>query len=86
LGKVPYLNGLLTVDPQGNIYIAGAESHNSGEAVAVIDHTGKKVIAMILGVPRNISGLAFGGKEGRTLFITGAGEYKLYRCELPELR
>jgi gluconolactonase len=84
-GWIGRLQGL-AVDPEGNICIAGAESHNSGEAVAVIDPTGKKVIAMILGVPRNISGLAFGGKEGRTLFITGAGEYKLFRAELPALR
>ena len=84
-GWIGRLQGL-AVDSAGNIYIAGAESHNSGEAVAVIDPTGKKVIAMILGVPRNISGLAFGGKGNRTLFITGAGEYQLYRCELPDPR
>ena len=36
-----------------------------------------------LGVPTNISGLAFGGQDGRTLFITGAGKYRLYRVRLP---
>jgi len=81
-GWIGRLQGI-AVDPQGNIYIAGAESHNSGESVAVIDPTGKKVIAMILGVPRNISGLAFGGKDGRTLFISGAGDYKLFSVEIP---
>lgn len=82
LGWVGRLQGL-AVDKLGNIYIAGAESHTSGEAVAVIAPDGKKVIAMILGVPRNVSGLAFGGPDGRTLFITGAGEYRLHRVRLP---
>ena len=36
-----------------------------------------------LGIPTNISGLAFGGEDGRTLYITGAGTYRLYRVELP---
>ncbi len=82
LGWVGRLQGL-TVDKLGYIYIAGAESHTSGEAVAVISPDGKKVVAMILGVPRNISGLAFGGKDGRTLFITGAGDYRLHQVQLP---
>jgi gluconolactonase len=82
LGWVGRLQGL-TVDSLGNIYIAGAESHTSGEAVAVISPDGKKVIAMILGVPRNISCMAFGGSDGRTLFITGAGEYRLHQVRLP---
>ena len=82
LGWVGRLQGL-AVDGLGNIYIAGAESHTSGEAVAVVSPDGKKVIAMILGVPRNISGLAFGGTDGRTLFITGAGEYRLHQVKLP---
>ncbi len=82
LGWVGRLQGM-TVDSLGNLYIAGAESHNSGEAVAVISPDGKQVIAMILGVPRNISNVAFGGDDGRTLFITGAGEYKLYQVKLP---
>ncbi|MFM8273353.1 MAG: SMP-30/gluconolactonase/LRE family protein [Gemmata sp.] len=82
LGWVGRLQGL-AVDKLGNIYIAGAESHTSGEAVAVVSPDGKKVVAMILGVPRNVSGLAFGGKDGRTLFITGAGEYRLHQVKLP---
>ena len=82
LGWVGRLQGL-AVDRLGNLYIAGAESHSSGEAVAVVSPDGKTVIAMILGVPRNISGLAFGGPDGRTLFITGAGEYKLHQVRLP---
>jgi len=82
LGWVGRLQGL-AVDSLGNLYIAGAESHTSGEAVAVVSPDGKKVVAMILGVPRNISGLAFGGEDGRTLFITGAGEYQLHQVRLP---
>jgi gluconolactonase len=82
LGWVGRLQGL-AVDELGNIYIAGAESHTSGEAVAVVSPDGKAVVAMVLGVPRNVSGLAFGGEDGRTLFITGAGEYRLHRVRLP---
>jgi gluconolactonase len=82
LGWVGRLQGL-AVDRLGNVYVAGAESHTSGEAVAVISPDGKKVVAMILGVPRNVSGLAFGGKNGRTLYVTGAGEYRPHRVRLP---
>jgi sugar lactone lactonase YvrE len=82
LGWVGRLQGL-AVDKLGNVFIAGAEGHSSGEAVAVISPDGKQVVAMILGVPRNVSGLAFGGPDGRTLYITGAGEYRLHRVLLP---
>jgi len=82
LGWVGRLQGL-AVDRLGNVYVAGAESHTSGEAVAVISPDGKKVVAMILGVPRNVSGLAFGGKDVRTLYVTGAGEYRPHRVRLP---
>jgi gluconolactonase len=73
----------LAVDKLGYIYVGGAESHTSGAAVAVFSPDGKDLAAMIVGVPRNISGLAFGGGDGRTLFITGAGEYKLFQAGLP---
>jgi gluconolactonase len=82
LGWVGRLQGL-AVDKLGHVYVAGAESHTSGEAVAVVSPDGKKVAAMVLGVPRNVSGLAFGGKDGRTLYVTGAGEYRLHRVTLP---
>lgn len=82
LGWVGRIQGI-AVDALGNLYIAGAESHTSGEAVAVVSSDGKKVVAMILGVPRNVSGLAFGGADGRTLYITGAGEYPLHQVRLP---
>ncbi|MBL8793277.1 MAG: hypothetical protein JNM56_05180 [Planctomycetia bacterium] len=34
-------------------------------------------------LPRNISRLAFGGTDRRTLFIIGAGEYRLHQVRLP---
>jgi len=89
LGWVGRLQGL-AVDRLGYIYVAGAESHHSGAAVAVFSPDGKTLAAMIvakpnsdLGIPANISGLAFGGEDGKTLYITGAGKYRLYRVELP---
>jgi len=81
-GWVGRLQGL-AVDKLGFIYVAGAESHHSGSAVAVFTPDGRKLAAMIVDVPRNISGLAFGGADGMTLFITGAGEYKLFQVKLP---
>jgi sugar lactone lactonase YvrE len=81
-GWVGRLQGL-AVDRLGYLYVGGAESHTSGSAVAVFTPDGKKLAAMIVGVPRNVSGLAFGGKDGRTLFITGAGEHRLYQVRLP---
>jgi len=82
VGWIGRLQGL-AVDSLGNIYFGGAESHTSGEAIAVVSPDGKKVIAMILDVPRNISCLAFGGADGKTLYITGAGEYRLFQVKLP---
>jgi len=82
VGWLGRLQGM-TVDKEGNIYIAGAESHTAGEAIAVISPDGKTVKAMILGVPRNVTCMAFGGKDGKTLYITGSGEYPLYRVTLP---
>ncbi len=82
LGWVGRLQGI-TIDSQGNLYIVGAESHTSGEAVAVISPDGTRVVAMILGVPRNLSNVDFGGADGRTLYITGAGDYPLYEVKLP---
>ena len=81
-GWVGRLQGL-AVDQLGYIYVGGAESHTSGNAVAVFSPDGKELAAMIVDVPTNVSGLAFGGADGRTLFITGAGEYKLYQARLP---
>jgi sugar lactone lactonase YvrE len=36
-----------------------------------------------LGLPTNVYGLAFGGADGRTLFISGSGQYRLYQVRLP---
>jgi sugar lactone lactonase YvrE len=68
----------LAIDRHGCFYIGGAEAHTSGAAVAVISADGKEVVAMILDVPRNIASLALSG-DGRTLYIDGAGEYRLYQ-------
>jgi len=73
----------LAIDRLGNFYLGGAEAHTSGEAVAIVSADGKRVLGMILDVPRNISNLCFGGADGRTLFIGGAGEYRLFSVELP---
>jgi sugar lactone lactonase YvrE len=81
-GWVGRLQGL-AVDKLGYIYVAGAESHTSGKAVAVFTPDGKTLAAMIVGVPTNISGLAFGGTDGKTLFLSGAGNYPLYQVKLP---
>lgn len=81
-GWVGRLQGL-AVDKLGYIYVGGAESHTSGAAVAVFSPDGKTLAAMIVGVPRNVSGLAFGGTDGRTLYITGAGEFRLFQARLP---
>lgn len=80
LGWVGRLQGM-AIDRTGNFYLAGAESHTSGTAVAVVRPDGKEVIAMILDVPRNIASMAMSG-DGRTLFIAGAGEYRLHRVRL----
>jgi len=71
----------LAIDKAGNFYIGGAESHTSGAAVAVISRDGKEVLAMVLDVPRNIASLALSG-DGRTLYIAGAGEYRLHEARL----
>lgn len=52
----------LTAGPDGNIYIADGD-------VYVFSPEGKKL--SVIKVPERPSTLAFGGKDGRTLFITG---------------
>lgn len=81
LGWVGRVQGL-AIDAHGNFYIAGAEAHTSGAAVAVVTPDGKTVRAMILGVPQNVSSLALGGPDGTTLYIVGSGPSRLYRVEL----
>lgn len=81
LGWIGRTQGL-AVDRHGYIYVGGAESHHSGAAIAAFTPDGKTLAAMIVGVPRNVSGLAFGGKDGNTLYITGAGEYPLHAVTL----
>lgn len=84
LGWVGRVQGLV-IDVHGNIYLAGAEAHTSGAAVAVVTPDGKSVRAMFLNVPGNISSLALGGPKGTTLYIAGSGSSRLYRVELNRL-
>lgn len=51
----------MTVDDRGNVYLTGA-------AVLVFDPAGKKIGE--LAVPETPSNVCFGGKDGKTLFIT----------------
>jgi sugar lactone lactonase YvrE len=88
-GWLGRLHGL-AVDRLGYLYVGGSHQHKSGAAVAVFSPDGKKLVAMIVGdpnggmnLPTNLYGLAFGGEEGRTLFISGKGTYPLYHVKLP---
>jgi hypothetical protein len=51
-------------DAQGNVYIADGQ-------VYVYDSTGKQI--KVIKVPERPTSLAFGGKDGNTLFVTGHG-------------
>lgn len=89
LGWLGRLHGL-AVDRLGYIYVGGSHGHRSGSAVAVFTPDGKTLAAMIvgnpkvpMGLPTNVYGLAFGGNDGRTLFISGKGTYGIYHVRLP---
>jgi gluconolactonase len=57
----------MTLDCHGNLYV----TEHGARRVRVFDPQGK-VLATIR-VDANVTNVAFGGKEGRTLYITGAG-------------
>jgi len=80
VGWIGRIHGL-AIDRDGNFFIGGAESHTSGSAIAVISPNGKEVLAMILDVPGNIASLALTG-DCRTLYIAGAGAYRLFQVSL----
>jgi len=89
LGWLGRIHGL-AVDANGFIYIGGSNGHTSGTAIAVFTPDGQTLAAMIVGdpnvasgMPKNVYGLAFGGADGRTLFISGMGNYRLYQVRLP---
>lgn len=89
LGWLGRIHGL-AVDANGFIYIGGSHGHSSGSGIAVFTPDGQTLAAMIvgdpnveLGLPTNVYGLAFGGADGRTLFISGSGHYRLYQVRLP---
>ena len=51
-------------DAQGNVYIADGQ-------VYVYDSSGKQI--KVIKVPERPTSLAFGGRDGKTLFVTGHG-------------
>ncbi|MEM7391021.1 MAG: SMP-30/gluconolactonase/LRE family protein [Verrucomicrobiota bacterium] len=88
-GWLGRLHGL-AVDRLGYIYVGGSHQHKSGAAIAVFSPDGENLVAMIvddpeegMDLPTNLYGLAFGGKDGRTLFMSGKGTYPLYQVQLP---
>lgn len=91
LGWLGRIHGL-AVDANGFIYIGGSDGHSSGSGIAVFTPDGTTLAAMIVGatgpngdpgLPTNVYGLAFGGADGRTLFISGKGKYRLSQVRLP---
>jgi len=89
LGWLGRIHGL-AVDANGFVYIGGSHGHSSGSAIAVFTPDGDRLAAMIVGdpsaasgMPTNVYGLAFGGADGKTLFISGMGEHRLYQVRLP---
>lgn len=89
LGWLGRIHGL-AVDANGFIYIGGSHGHSSGSAIAAFTPDGMTLAAMIVGdpstdsgMPTNVYGLAFGGADGRTLFISGKGKYRLSKVTLP---
>jgi gluconolactonase len=60
----------MTIDGAGNVYLT------LGRAVTVFDKAGKQVAKV--DVPENCTNVCFGGKDGKTLFITvGTGLYSI---------
>lgn len=85
----------VAVDPQGRLLVTENKDevlHSSGSGIAVFTPDGTTLAAMIVGetgpngepgLPTNVYGLAFGGADGRTLFISGKGKYRLSQVRLP---
>ena len=57
----------MTVDCQGNIYV----TEHAAQRVRVFSPDGKELA--VIKVDANITNAAFGGPDGKTLFMTGAG-------------
>ena len=56
----------ITTDSQGNVYIADGQ-------VYVFDPSGKQI--KVIKTPERPTSVVFGGKDGKTLFITGANSF-----------
>jgi gluconolactonase len=66
----------MAFDCLGNLYV----TEHLGRRVRVVAPDGKQ-IAQITGMDKNVTNVAFGGPQGKTLFITGTGG--LFAIELP---
>lgn len=75
LDKVTVPDGMV-VDCAGNLYV----TEHTKKRVRVIDASGKE-LGQLNGMDINVTNVAFGGPEHKTLFITGTG--KLFQVELP---
>jgi gluconolactonase len=64
----------MTLDADGNLYL-------TSEAVVVYNRSGKQIKR--IDVPQQPSNICFGGKDGRTLYITARSA--LYAMDLPEV-
>jgi gluconolactonase len=61
----------MTIDNQGNVYLTGRGPGVTGKGVTVFDKTGKQIEH--IDVPEQwTANVCFGGKDGRTLFITAS--------------
>jgi gluconolactonase len=66
----------LTFDCAGNLYV----TEHTGRKVRVFSSAGAELL-QITGFEKNVTNVAFGGPEGKTLFVTTTGA--LYQAELP---
>ncbi|HEX8615156.1 MAG TPA: SMP-30/gluconolactonase/LRE family protein [Telluria sp.] len=67
----------MTVDCQGNIYV----TEHTAQRLRVFSPAGKELA--LIKVDANITNAAFGGADGKTLFMTGAGALWQIRLDLP---
>jgi gluconolactonase len=75
LAKVAVPDGMV-VDCAGNLYV----TEHTKKRVRVVSPEGKE-LGQITGMDRNVTNVAFGGADRKTLFITGAG--RLFQIGMP---
>ncbi|WP_229421967.1 SMP-30/gluconolactonase/LRE family protein [Massilia aquatica] len=76
VGGVAVPDGM-TVDCQGNLYV----TEHAAQRLRVFSPAGKELA--VIKVDANITNAAFGGADGKTLFMTGAGALWQIRLGLP---